>query len=88
LYAVEAGMSLTGANADYRMRLTPEKQLDFVLALLNESIKGRMDVPAEISQRCWQITSLADFAKANKLDQKKTVLLLKDLKANKGKINY
>jgi MoCo/4Fe-4S cofactor protein with predicted Tat translocation signal len=84
LYAVEAGMSLTGANADYRMRLTPEKQLDFVLALLNESIKGRMDVPAEIVNAAAN-TSLADFAKANKLDQKKTASLLKDLKENKGK---
>ena len=36
LYAVEGAMSLTGTNADYRIRLTPAGQLEFVLALLHE----------------------------------------------------
>ncbi|MEK6754820.1 MAG: TAT-variant-translocated molybdopterin oxidoreductase, partial [Bacteroidota bacterium] len=36
LYAVEGSMSLTGANADYRLRLRPDAQLEFVLALINE----------------------------------------------------
>jgi len=33
LYSVEGTMSLTGTNADYRCRLHPEAQLEFVLAL-------------------------------------------------------
>ncbi len=36
LYAVEGAMSLTGTNADYRIRLTPAAQLELVLALLHE----------------------------------------------------
>ncbi len=36
LYAVEGSMSLTGANADYRLRLRPDEQLSFLLALINE----------------------------------------------------
>jgi MoCo/4Fe-4S cofactor protein with predicted Tat translocation signal len=41
LYTVEGGMSLTGANADYRLRLRPDEQLDFVLALINEIVVVR-----------------------------------------------
>jgi MoCo/4Fe-4S cofactor protein with predicted Tat translocation signal len=41
LYAVEGTLSLTGANADYRLRLRPDAQLDFVLALINEIVLVR-----------------------------------------------
>ncbi|HXX63590.1 MAG TPA: TAT-variant-translocated molybdopterin oxidoreductase, partial [Bacteroidota bacterium] len=36
LYCVEGAVSLTGANADYRLRVRPDAQLDFVCAILNE----------------------------------------------------
>ena len=36
LYCVEGSMSLTGANADYRLRLRPDAQLELVLALIKE----------------------------------------------------
>ena len=36
LYCIEGGMSLTGANADYRLRLRPDAQLEFILALARE----------------------------------------------------
>jgi molybdopterin-containing oxidoreductase family iron-sulfur binding subunit len=36
LYCVEGTMSLTGANADYRLRLRPDAQLEFVSALAKE----------------------------------------------------
>jgi MoCo/4Fe-4S cofactor protein with predicted Tat translocation signal len=84
LYSVEAAMSLTGSNADYRMRLTPEHQLDFVLALLGEVIKGKSDVPAEVVNAVGN-ASLSAFTKSNGMDQKKIASLLKDLKANQGK---
>ena len=41
LYAVEGAMSLTGANADYRLRLRPDEQLGFVGALIHEIAVGR-----------------------------------------------
>lgn len=36
LYVVEGNLSLTGINADYRMRLNPEVQYEFVSMLINE----------------------------------------------------
>ena len=49
LYAVEGAMSLTGANADYRLRLRPDAQGDFVVALLHEIGVVRNAVPVEAS---------------------------------------
>ncbi|MBA4311449.1 MAG: molybdopterin oxidoreductase [Chlorobiaceae bacterium] len=39
LYSVEGTMSLTGANADYRLCLSPDAQLEFVLVLIDEISK-------------------------------------------------
>ena len=41
LYSAEGTMSLTGANADYRLRLRPDEQLGFVAALIHEIAVGR-----------------------------------------------
>lgn len=45
LYVVEGNLSLTGSNADYRLRLKPEYQTELVYALLNEFINKRGAVP-------------------------------------------
>src|SRR5690606_31919065 len=42
LYVVEGNMSIPGMNADYRFRLRPDAQLEFVLALINE-IGGKLN---------------------------------------------
>lgn len=49
LYAVEGNMSLTGMNADYRLRLRPDAQYEFVQALTSGDVnsfakKYNMDV--------------------------------------------
>jgi MoCo/4Fe-4S cofactor protein with predicted Tat translocation signal len=36
LYVLESSMSLTGSNADYRLRLSPSSQYDFVSMLISE----------------------------------------------------
>ena len=36
LYVVESNLSLTGMNADYRLKLRPDAQYAFVMAILNE----------------------------------------------------
>jgi Fe-S-cluster-containing dehydrogenase component/anaerobic selenocysteine-containing dehydrogenase len=41
LYAAESGMTLTGMNADRRLRVRPDAQIDLVLSLLNEIIIRR-----------------------------------------------
>jgi len=38
LFVIEADYSLTGANADYRLKLHPSEQIDLLLSLLNEMI--------------------------------------------------
>ncbi len=49
LYSVEGAMSLTGANADYRLRLRPDEQLDFVLALISEVVSLRKKAGAKVA---------------------------------------
>jgi MoCo/4Fe-4S cofactor protein with predicted Tat translocation signal len=39
LYAIEGDMSVTGMNADYRLRLRPDAHFEFVTALINEVAK-------------------------------------------------
>ncbi|MCK9410226.1 MAG: TAT-variant-translocated molybdopterin oxidoreductase, partial [Bacteroidetes bacterium] len=72
LYSADGTMSSTGMNADYRLRVRPDQQLEFVLALMNEFTPiGK--------------TSLKDFAANNGLDAAAVKQLVKDLSENKGK---
>lgn len=87
LYVVEAGLSLTGSNSDYRMRLKPEAQYDFIMALLNEIIsKGASTIVVDSGVK----SKLSKFplkkvASLNELDAIKLNYLVEDLIANKGK---
>jgi molybdopterin-containing oxidoreductase family iron-sulfur binding subunit len=72
LYSADGTMSSTGMNADYRLRVRPDQQLAFVLALINEFKPS--DGP-----------SLKDFAATNGLDASAVKQLVKDLSENKGK---
>ncbi len=81
LYVVESNLSLTGANADYRIRLNPLAQYEFVLSLLNEiGRKGVAGVPVSVSS-----FTLKSFAEKYKLDSEKLNHLVGDLLANRGK---
>ena len=64
LYVVEGTLSLTGANADYRLRLRPDAQLDFVLALINEIAllrrKGTVRGPLEALVSAVTLKAFAD----------------------------
>lgn len=87
LYVVEAGLSLTGSNSDYRMRLKPEAQYDFVMALLNEVIsKGASSivVNSELKNKLSNF-NLKTVASKNELDTIKLNYLIEDLIKNKGK---
>ena len=72
LYAVEGNLSLTGMNADYRLRLRPDAQYEFIMSILNElgSSTGNF--------------SLSSFAKKYYLSEKTLKLLVDDLKKNTG----
>lgn len=82
LYVAEGRMSATGMMADYRLRISPSAQLEFVLALANEvSASSNITLSAEIKNLFAQ-TSLTKFASGQ---NEKLSHLVKDLLANKGK---
>jgi MoCo/4Fe-4S cofactor protein with predicted Tat translocation signal len=72
LYVFEGNMSLTGSNADYRLRLNPEAQFEFVSMLINETGGGNKG------------TSIDSFAKKYNLPENALKHLVSDLKNNKG----
>ncbi|HZW38674.1 MAG TPA: TAT-variant-translocated molybdopterin oxidoreductase [Ignavibacteriaceae bacterium] len=72
LYAIEGNMSITGMNADYRLRLNPAAQAEFVQLLISE-VGGSKSINRN------------DFVRKYKINSKTLELLIKDLKANKGK---
>jgi molybdopterin-containing oxidoreductase family iron-sulfur binding subunit len=86
IYAVEAGMSLTGMNSDYRIRLNPAQQLAFVLSLVNELglQKKAFNLPGNVENGV-KGYSLDKFAADNKVDLKTLKNLAFDLAKNKGK---
>ncbi len=81
LYSVEANMSLTGSNADYRLKLKPELQFNFVMSLLNEiSRRANIKLPINVSK-----FSLKSFVEKHSLDPKKVESLVNDLIDNREK---
>ncbi len=86
LYSVEGSMSLTGANADYRLRLRPDEQLGFVLALISEVAvarkKGAPKLPA-VAQTSG--VRLEQFADQHSLSREILKHLVDDLIAHAGR---
>lgn len=80
LYVIESSMTLTGMNADYRMRLKPELQFAFVMSLINE-----LNRRGAISTSIASDYNLSDFVQKNNLDKDKIDYLVNDLISNKGK---
>lgn len=81
LYTAEAKMSLTGMNADYRFRLKPEYQGEFVQLLIDE-IESHL---LPIGQKANESSNLKAFAEKYKIPYSTLEQLVKDLLANKGK---
>lgn len=72
LYSADGTMSSTGMNADYRLKVRPDQQLEFVLALINEfKPTGKI--------------SLKEFAAKYLVDSTILKQLVTDLGDNKGK---
>jgi molybdopterin-containing oxidoreductase family iron-sulfur binding subunit len=80
LYAVEGNLSVTGMNADYRLRLKPELQLNFILALTAELNKKGAGIPLNTFG-----LSLNTFADENGLNVETLNHLVSDVISNKGK---
>ena len=96
LYAVEGAMSLTGANADYRLRLRTDAIEEFILSLLNELIikmdsslksAGMTNYAVNAATRnILRSFSLDEFTKKYKLNKETVETLVEDLKENQGSV--
>ena len=87
LYVAEGGMSLTGMNADYRLRVKPNLQLEFVLSLSNEIALKRNASEIDLSGNVLSIVSkynLHEFIEKHSLNEEYVNNLVFDLIQNKG----
>lgn len=87
LYVVEGNLTLTGTNADYRLKLRPDYQKDFLLSLLNEILRrtnSKVNLPVELVN---QIKSydLNSFVLKHQLSKEVVSTLVDDLLNNQGK---
>ena len=81
LYVIESNLSLTGLNSDYRLRLRPEAQYEFVMSLINElKVRGAINIDANTSS-----FSLSSFIAKYNLDKEVINYLVSDLISNKSK---
>ncbi len=88
LYSAEGGMSLTGMNADYRLRVRPDIQLQFVLSLMNEIVNKRNASEIEVESKVNSLLmkhDLKKFVSDNDLNPEYVKYLVDDLIQNKGK---
>jgi len=87
LYVAEGGLSLTGANADYRLRVRPDLQLEFVLSLTNEIVNNRNASEINLSSAASSLISkynLERFVSENNLKEDYVKYLVDDFIQNKG----
>lgn len=83
LYVAEGRMSQTGMMADYRLRVSPDRQYQFVMALMNEITKtgSAISIDTDIKNKIEKY-SLSGFDDVGK---EKLNHLIQDLLNNKGK---
>ncbi|MGC8653810.1 MAG: molybdopterin-dependent oxidoreductase [Candidatus Kryptoniota bacterium] len=87
LYVAEGGMTLTGMNADVRIRIRPDLQFNFVMALLNEFIVRRQISRFALDKRLAELLSgysLSGFAQEASVNLKDIQMLVNDLLKYRG----
>ncbi len=85
LYQVEGNYSLTGAMADYRLRLTPELHYGFIMSLASEIVKKGKNAYLGSDLSVLSGYSLQQFADQNKLNKKFIDELAHDILAHSDK---
>ena len=80
LYVVEGNMTITGMAADYRMRLRPDLQLNFVLSLIDALNKKGAGIPINVGGYTFE-----NLSKQFGLNIETLNTLVTDLLKNKGK---
>jgi MoCo/4Fe-4S cofactor protein with predicted Tat translocation signal len=81
LYVAEGRLSATGMMSDYRLRIAPNKQLEFVYSLINELIKNGSSISIDSSIK----TKISNASFPSSLNRDKLSHLVKDLDENRGK---
>lgn len=80
LYVAEGRLSATGMMADYRIRISPNQQLDFVYSIINELANANVISIDSSVKNFVSKYSIEKFGSKDKINN-----LLKDLSSNKGK---
>jgi MoCo/4Fe-4S cofactor protein with predicted Tat translocation signal len=85
LYSVEGAVSLTGANADYRLRVRPDAQMEFLLSLMNELalVRAAVQIDGPVRDAVSGV-SLSAFGKNHGLAPEILEHLVDDLIAHRG----
>ncbi len=86
LYQIEGDYSLTGAMADYRIRLAPEEQYYFIMSLASELVsRNKSAIASDANLSILSNYNLSNFASQNKINSKILDELLKDITNNSDK---
>ncbi len=90
LYSVEADYSTTGANADYRLKLNPTKQIEFILSLLNSMVNNYGFILPTGVTNYFDINNynLAHFAEKNKWKKEVIDELVRDIATKRNKVLF
>ena len=84
LYVAEGRMSATGMMADYRFRISPDSQFDFVMSLINEFSNNSSAITLDANFK--SIVGKYSLSKyAHQFGKEKLDYLIKDLNNNRGK---
>ncbi len=87
LYVIEGNLTLTGSNSDYRLKLRPDYQKEFLLSLLNEilsRVNSKISIPTELLTQIKKY-DLNAFISKHKLSKDIITTLVNDLINNQGK---
>lgn len=81
LYSVESNFSLTGLNSDYRLKLKPDLQYNFVMSLINE-LQKRNIINSSLNASSF---SFSDLITENGFSEKDLNYLIDDIIKYRGK---
>jgi len=90
LYSVEADYSLTGANSDYRLKLSPTKQVEFILSLLGTMVNSHgFVIPTGVANYVnLSNYNLDSFAEKNGWKKEVVDELVNDIASKKNKVLF
>ncbi len=83
LYVAESRMTITGMMADYRLRIAPHHQFEFVMGLINELLKNGSSI--KLDNEIYEQIKKFNLDKFRNVNKEKLEYLINDLNNNRGK---